>query len=211
MAQVRVFLGFASASDHVLEETAGHLLLGLYDAASAMFPSPPVTKAAFQAALTAFTDAVAARTQGGTAATAARAVARDTLTGLMRQLALYVQTIILPMSPVDALAALLSSGFDAVSTSRAQHPLAKASMSDIENVGRGCLQLRLAPVANARNYEVQYKMDTGNWVSAGLFQSTRRLVVSGLTPGTNYTFQARAVGGSTGYGDWSDPVSHMSL
>jgi hypothetical protein len=31
-----------------------------------------------------------------------------------------------------------------------------------------------------------------------------------LTPGTNYNIQARAVGGSTGYSDWSDPVSHMA-
>ena len=35
--------------------------------------------------------------------------------------------------------------------------------------------------------------------------------VNGLTPGTNYTFQVRAIGGSTGYSDWSDPVSHMSM
>jgi hypothetical protein len=26
-----------------------------------------------------------------------------------------------------------------------------------------------------------------------------------------YTVQARAVGGSTGYSDWSDPVSHMAM
>ena len=27
----------------------------------------------------------------------------------------------------------------------------------------------------------------------------------------NYTFQVRAIGGSSGYSDWSDPVSHMSM
>ncbi|MFM8469141.1 MAG: fibronectin type III domain-containing protein [Limisphaerales bacterium] len=36
-------------------------------------------------------------------------------------------------------------------------------------------------------------------------------VVENLTPGTTYTFSVRAVGGSTGFSDWSDPVSHMSL
>jgi len=35
--------------------------------------------------------------------------------------------------------------------------------------------------------------------------------LNGLTPGTNYSLDVRAVGGSTGYSDWSDPVSHMSL
>jgi chitodextrinase len=33
--------------------------------------------------------------------------------------------------------------------------------------------------------------------------------VNGLTPGTTYVFQVRAVGGSTGYSDWSNPVSRM--
>lgn len=34
------------------------------------------------------------------------------------------------------------------------------------------------------------------------------MAINGLTPGENYQFQVRAIGGSTGY---SDPVSHMSL
>ena len=37
------------------------------------------------------------------------------------------------------------------------------------------------------------------------------MVVNGLTPGVVYTFQVRAVGGSTGYSEWSDPVSHMAI
>ncbi len=41
--------------------------------------------------------------------------------------------------------------------------------------------------------------------------SCGHMPVSGLTPGGMYLFQVRAVGGSTGYSDWSDPVSHMSL
>ena len=32
-----------------------------------------------------------------------------------------------------------------------------------------------------------------------------------LTSGTGYSIQARATGGSTGYSDWSDPASHMSM
>jgi hypothetical protein len=43
------------------------------------------------------------------------------------------------------------------------------------------------------------------------FPSSRALPVGGLTPGSNYQFQVRAVGGSTSYSDWSNPVSHLSL
>jgi len=35
------------------------------------------------------------------------------------------------------------------------------------------------------------------------------MTINNLTPGTTYAFQVRAVGGSTGYTDWSDPVAHM--
>ncbi|NOS68990.1 MAG: fibronectin type III domain-containing protein [Verrucomicrobia bacterium] len=36
------------------------------------------------------------------------------------------------------------------------------------------------------------------------------VLLDGLTPGATYAVQARAVGGTTGYSDWSDPVSHMA-
>jgi len=35
--------------------------------------------------------------------------------------------------------------------------------------------------------------------------------IPGLTAGTNYAVHVRAVGGSTGYSDWSDPVVHMCM
>jgi hypothetical protein len=49
----------------------------------------------------------------------------------------------------------------------------------------------------------------GGWTPAGVFPQTRGIVLPGLTPGQIYSVQARAIGGSTGYSDWSDPVSHM--
>ena len=212
MALLRVLLGFADASDHVLEETAGHVLAGVYGAATATFPNPPVTKAALQAALTGFTNAIAAQKEGGPAATAAKEVARDTLIGLLRQVAGSVQTVVQAIAdPVAALAALLSSGFDAVSTSRAQHPLDTPQTKDIKNVGTGRLQLVSGAVRNCRLFEEQMKSGTGDYVSAGLYQNSREIIVTGLTPGTTYTFQLRAMGGSTGASDWSNPVSHMSL
>jgi hypothetical protein len=37
------------------------------------------------------------------------------------------------------------------------------------------------------------------------------VVLTNLTPGGTYSIQGRAIGGSTGYSDWSDPVSHMAM
>jgi hypothetical protein len=33
----------------------------------------------------------------------------------------------------------------------------------------------------------------------------------GLTAGITYTLQLCAIGGSTGQGDWSDPVPHLAM
>ena len=49
------------------------------------------------------------------------------------------------------------------------------------------------------------------WQPAGVFTQARGIVLSGLTPGNTYSVQARGIGGSTGYSDWSDPVSHMAM
>jgi hypothetical protein len=51
---------------------------------------------------------------------------------------------------------------------------------------------------------------TGQWQHAGTYTYTRNLVVENLIPGTPYNIRARTVGGTTGYSNWSDPVSHMA-
>ena len=137
--------------------------------------------------------------------------ARDTLTGLLRQLAGCVQE-----TSGNNLATLLSSGFDAVSTNRASTPLPPPSIRDILNGNSGQLLARVGAIANAKCYEGRFAAvgpggTPGPWQSAGLFTNSRSMAVNGLTPGTMYTFQFRAIGGSTGYSDWSDPSSHMSL
>ena len=51
----------------------------------------------------------------------------------------------------------------------------------------------------------------GPYQSGSLFTNSRSMPISDLTPGTKYQVQVRAIGGSTGYSDWSDAVSHMSM
>ena len=209
MAQLRVYLGFTNAPDHTIEETTGSILNNLYG--NAAFPTPPVTQPILQTGIDDFTAAIAAQAQGGTAATAEKNNKRDALIALLRQLAGYVQE-----NCGNNLATLLSSGFDAVSTNRASVPLAAPAIRAILNGNSGQLLTTVGPIANAKCYEGRYAaIGTGGapgpWQSAGLFTNSRAMAVNGLTPGTMYTFQFRAIGGSTGYSDWSDPSGHMSM
>jgi hypothetical protein len=69
--------------------------------------------------------------------------------------------------------------------------------------------LRVQTVSNARSYEAQYKNGAG-WLPGGIFTQARRMEIDGLTPGTTYAVQVRAIGGSTGHSDWSAPQSCMA-
>ena len=213
--QLRVQLGFTNAADHSVGERAEEVLLGLY--VSPLWnpvppaPAPPVSQATLQTARDLFTDAIAKADMGGPADTADKNNKRDVLVAMLRQLAGFVQ-----MHHGNDMAKLLASGFEAVSTNRAQHPLAKPNIRDLLHGGTGKMILRVGPIANAQNYEPEYALIgpggvPGPWVSAGLFSNSRSMPIEGLTPGAEYIFRVRAIGGSTGYSDWSDSRSHRSM
>lgn len=209
MPQLRVLLSFAFGTDHLLEETAQAVHSKIYT--NTAYPTPPVTAAALQAALDAFTAAIAAATLGGPEQTADRNNKREALIELLRMLAEYVQ-----LNHGNDLAVLLSSGFSAASTNRASVPLERPSIKAILNDMSCQLVLRATTVKNARAYEVRYALidasgTPGPWLDGGLFSKARSICIANLTAGALYQFQVRAIGGSTGHSDWSDTVQHRSL
>ena len=209
MPHLRVSLAFTRAADHTVEETASDVSANLFGKAA--FPSPPVTKAALDAANTAFGTAITAQATGGKAATADKNNKRDLLTNLLRLLAGYVQ-----IRHGDDLAVLLSSGFEAVVTSHPPAVLVAPTIIDIINGDSAQLIIRVIPIKGVRMFKVRYAAAgaggaPGPWQDGGLFTDSRRMAVDGLTPGTAYTFQVQIVGSGNLYSPWSDPVSHMSL
>ena len=210
MQYLHVALGFSRAKDHTLEETVEAVINGM-TSNHAAYPTPPVTMAALQTALTNFSAAIGAQQQGGTAATSAKNDKRDTLVDMLRQLAAYVQ-----QTCNNDMTTLLTSGFSAVVNTHAQTALAQPTIANVDNGNSGQLLVTVGPLANAKCIEVRMAAigvggALGPWQSGGLFTYSRSMTVNGLTPGINYKVQVRAIGGSTGYSDWSDPVDHMSL
>ena len=168
MAQFRVLLGFAQASDHDLETLAGSVITGL--TGNVTFPTPPVTLAVLKTALKTFPDAMAAQAQGGTAATAAKDEARQALITPLRKVANYVQ------ETSTTLSELLSSGFEAVSSNRAKTQLAQPQINRLDNGLSSQLIIRMPPVPNAKSYEARISSVAGQFLPSQLFGSTRDMI-----------------------------------
>ena len=206
---LRVLLDFVGLPDSALDEFAGGTVTGM--TGNAAFPQPPVALSVVQTQQQAFSAAVIAAANGGTSLTAAKNKARAVLVDSLRQNALYVQN-----SSNNDLATLLTSGYQAASTNHSQSPLAQPVIGDLVNGNTGELVARVKSVTNARTYEARYAVvgagsTPGPWQSGGLFTSSKSIIITGLTPGTTYAVEVRAIGGSTGYSEWSNAVSHMSL
>ena len=206
MAEARVRLGFRNATDAQIVAMADAVVAGMTN--NIAFPQPSVDLATLEAALDQFKNAIATQAAGGRAATAHKYQRREALMRLLRKLAHYVEG-----NCDNDLSVLMSSGFAAKSMNRAQSACPKAVIVRVKNGRATELLVKVSAIANAKCYEIRCAAlaedgTPGRWQNSGLFTNSRIMTVSGLTPGKMYAFQARAVGGATGYGDWSDTVSH---
>jgi len=211
---LKVSREFVKYSDAGLDEFANGVITGL--TGNTAFPTPPVPlippvppdpKAPPDLTTLdeAFRDAIAAAT-GDPQDTAVKKTAREALLDGLRKDANYVQT-----QSSHSVETLLSSGYTATSTNHAQTPLTPPVIQELSNAGTTKLLLRLVPVANARSYHVQSSLDDGKTWQEGLISTqARRIMLTGLTPGTMYRVRVRAIGGSTGCSDWTESGSIMA-
>ena len=204
--RVRIAERFKSQSAEQLVTMAGAVITGLTD--NPDFPAPTVDLKTVQEAADDLNAALAAQAHGGTAATAEKKNKQEALIMLLRRLKHYVED-----NCRNDLAVLLSSGFQAAATTRNRSPLLNPSILGIDFGNSTELMLKVTPIARAKCYEVRMAVvGAGSvpepWQTAGLFTPSR-IRIPDLVPGTTYMFQVRAVGGSNGYTDWSNPVSRM--
>ena len=105
---------------------------------------------------------------------------------------------------------LLSSGYLSTSNNHSQSELDTPTLM-IDNGNTTQLIAHLSSLDNAHSYQVQAVTPDGKVAATVVSPQARNIVIPGLTPGVIYTLQGRGVGGSTGFSDWSDPVSHMCM
>ena len=203
--RIRIAGGFGKQSPEQLVIMAEAVITGLTN--NPAFPAPTVDLNAVQAAANDLKAAVTAQVHGGTAATAEKKNKQETLIKILFKLKHYVED-----NCENDLAVLLSSGFQAATTTRDRSPLANPSILGIDRGNSDELMLKVTPIARAKCYEVRSAVVgagsvPGPWQQAGIFTSSR-ITIGSLIPTTTYVFQVRAVG-AAGNTEWSDPVSHM--
>lgn len=202
----KVSLGFAKLPDTELDNFVQRVIDRM--TGNATFHTPHLPTTDLQTAKDDFTAKVSAAQAGGPADTAAKNNARQALLGMLRQQALYVQ-----MTSDGDMSQLLSSGFEAQSTNRAQSALPQPQNLSIKNGATGQLIASVSPIKNTSMYEGRIKLsdDGAGWLPSVFTGDSRHIIFDGLTRGKDYTAQVRALGGSTGQSDWSDPSSHMAM
>jgi hypothetical protein len=204
MPFTRVSLGFAQYSDAKLSDFYTTTYTSLNG--NAAFANLPVALPAYQTLGNTFIEKLAAAADGGKLAQAEKVVARAALVDAMRLIASYVQS-----EAGNNLPVMLTSGFLPVSANTVPSPLPKPVVENIDNFQSTVVMIRLKAIPNMRTIEARRRVHaTGDYQAAGLFTQARKIKQDGLIPGTSYDWQFRAVGGSTGYSDWSDPVTHMA-
>jgi Fibronectin type III domain len=204
MPSYRVSIRFSRLPDAELNIFADNVIVRM--TGNPAYPTPLVPLSELTTLQQAFDAASIASNKGGQLATVAKNQCRAALLDALRRQASYVQGV-----NRDDLGQLLSSGYSAASRNTAQTQLAKPAITRILNEHTQKLTLRVTPVPNTRNYQVQIQVGQSEWQDAGIYSQARRIEVKNLTPGTAYTVRIRALGGSTGASDWSDPTSRMSL
>ncbi|MES2658473.1 MAG: fibronectin type III domain-containing protein [Verrucomicrobiota bacterium] len=147
---------------------------------------------------------------GGKLAIARRDACRETVITQLRELAAFVQ-----MKMKNDITVLLASGFQPVSTNRTRAALPQPVVLRVENGMTGQMILAAQSESNAKSWQVESALAAedgalGGWVGGDPATDSRRITVGNLIPGRVYAFRLRAVGGTTGFSDWSDPITRRA-
>jgi hypothetical protein len=158
-----------------------------------------------------FASVYSAVTSGDRTRAPERDAARQVLNADLVQLAAYLQ-----MVTAGDPTLLATTGFDLRSRpTRAPVVIPLTAPSDLRLTRgevSGSLIARVTGMSQAAAYEVQFTASDPtvetNWSPAGTFAHSRRIEISGLTPGKTYSVRVRAINGA-GPGAWTVPGSLM--
>jgi hypothetical protein len=207
---IKATTGFRSMNPEVVFSTSQAIYNALNGNANIPVPPAPFDLPTLLAANQALSAATSAALDGGKKAVALRNHCKEVVVKILDQLAKYVQS-----NCKDDMTIFLSSGFKAQSSTKTTVSTLSESIRSVKlGPNSGQAQVRLVAVSGAGSHELRWApVPAGGvptaWTTQPITNVRSATVVSGLTPGITYAFQARAVIQS-GYTDWSDSVTQMA-
>jgi hypothetical protein len=209
--QIRVKLTYGGLPDKDVATQAVAVVDGMTN--NPKLVNPPVNPADLKTQVETYASLIAAAADGSKKAIAERKKQRAVVVKMLRQLGHWVEA-----NCNDDPAILQSSGFQEQATPvrTPPQPLAGPPSFRVENgPNSGQVIMRGKPVPKAVSYTARYALmgpdgKPGSWTEMSPVTVIRSITVTGLTPGATYAFQMRALGRS-GYTDWSDSVTRMSM
>jgi len=203
---IKASVGFTNPADVVARANA--VLGGLFTAKDD-YPLPPIAEASLKGQVDALSAAMAAALDGGKKAIAERNHQKEAVIKSLRLLGHYAQE-----NCKDDMTTFLKSGFQAVTITRT--PVEPVSewirrivpgkhsgeflVSVVARPDAWAYQVRCAPVGPAGT--------PGTWIDEPVTSTRRPASITGLTPGTTYAIQVRAIT-NAGYTDWSESITRI--
>jgi hypothetical protein len=202
---------FNSKTDPKLVLSRGSAVYaGLKDNPAFTNPPPTVDLTALKSALDDLSAWIGNALDGGKKAIAERNHKQEVVVKMLRQLAHYVEA-----NCKDDINIFLSSGFAPVTTVRQPTPPLSPAIRRIDATQiSGQLLVSLVSVTAAFSYQLRWAPvpasgTPGPWTEQPVVKTRPPVLITGLTPGVVYAFEARTLT-EAGYSDWSDSVSRMA-
>jgi hypothetical protein len=211
-AQIHVKLGYAMLNDKDIATKGVAVVDGLTN--NPKLPNPPIKPEDLKAQVETYASLIAASADGSKKTIAERKKQRAVVVKMLRQLGHWVEA-----NCNDDPAILQSSGYQPHAKpvrTTAPQPLDGPPSFKVENgPNSGQVIVRGKPVPRAVSYVAQYAAmgsdgKPGSWTELAPVTVIRSITINGLTPGTTYAFQVRALG-RAGYTNWSDSVTRISM
>jgi Fibronectin type III domain len=206
---LHIALGYSGLTDSDVAANA----LAAHDGVKAhpeLFPNPPDLDA-FMTTIQTFEAAIAAAKDGGKKAVSQKNKDRAATIKLMRQLGHYVEA-----NCKDDITVVNASGYKVAAATKAPPQPLPQGVIDKVTAGpvSGQIVVKGKPIPKARSFVIRYAQlgsdnKPGTWTEIAL-TNPRTIHLTGLTPGTTYAMQIRALG-VLGFGEWSEVATRMSL
>jgi hypothetical protein len=174
------------------------------------FANLPVDPAILKTNIDSFSALIAEAEDGSKKVIAEKNKQRQTVIKMLRLLGRYVE-----VSCNDDMSIFTSSGFLAVTRTIAPPaPLPQPVFRSVDHgANSGEIVIQIVAIPKALFYELRWGpfvngAVSGSWTSQLITAVRPPVGIQGLTPGTVYAFQIRALG-KLGYTDWTDSITFM--